>query len=66
MVANVTVITEQQARRVGGLAAHLTHDTLHTTPALQQHHLGDLVENRRCLSCVGEGFEELTRLRADL
>lgn len=24
------------------MATHLTHDALHTTPALQQHHLGDL------------------------
>lgn len=55
MVANVTVITEQQARRVRGLAANLAHNTLHTTPAFEQHHLGDLVQRERCLRCVGGG-----------
>lgn len=42
VVADVTVVTQQQTARVGGLAARFTHRTLQTAPAFIQHHLGDL------------------------
>lgn len=43
MVADVTVVTQQQAARVAGLAARLAHCALQTAPAFTQHHPGDLV-----------------------
>lgn len=44
VIADVTVVTQQQARGVRGLAAHLAHNALHAAPALQEHHLGNLRE----------------------
>ena len=42
VIADVTVVTQQQTARVGGLATRFTHRTLQTAPAFIQHHLGDL------------------------
>jgi len=55
VVADVTVVTQQQARRVGRLPTRLAHDALQAPPALPQHRLGDLggqtaLYNVLCLS----------------
>lgn len=42
VIANVTVVTQQQAAGICGLTAGLAHCTLQTAPAFTQHHLGDL------------------------
>lgn len=42
VVANVTIITEQQAPGVTGLPTCLTHCALQTAPAFTQHHFCDL------------------------
>ena len=47
VVADVTVVTQQEAPRVAGLAARLAHRTLQAAPAFTQHHLGDLGQNDR-------------------
>lgn len=42
VVADVTVVTQQQAARIRGLAAGLAHCALQATPAFTEHHLSDL------------------------
>lgn len=42
VVADVTVITEQQSGGVRCFPTNFAHNALHTAPALQQHHLGNL------------------------
>lgn len=42
VVADVTVVTQQQAARICGLAAGLAHCALQATPAFTEHHLSDL------------------------
>lgn len=42
MVADVTVVTQQQTARICGLATGLAHCALQATPAFTEHHLSDL------------------------
>lgn len=42
VIADVTVITQKQTARIGGLATGLANRALQTTPAFTQYHLGDL------------------------
>lgn len=42
VIADITVIAQQQTRGVRSLSTHLTHDTLQTAPALAEHRFGDL------------------------
>lgn len=42
VIADITVITQQQTGGVRSLSTHLTHNTFQTAPALTEHRLGDL------------------------
>lgn len=42
VIADITVITQQQTGGIRSLSAHLTHNTFQTAPALTEHRLGDL------------------------
>lgn len=42
VVADVTLVTQQEASGVARLATSLTHRTLQTPPAFTQHHFSDL------------------------
>lgn len=42
VIADITVITQQQTGGIRSFSAHLTHNTFQTAPALTEHRLGDL------------------------
>lgn len=44
MIADVAVVTQQEASRVGGLPACLAHRALQAPPALVKNYLCDLQE----------------------
>lgn len=47
VIADVAVVTQQQPGRVRSLPTHLAHDALQAAPALPEHRLGDLQQDRQ-------------------
>lgn len=70
VIADITVITQQQTGRVRSLSTHLAHNTFQTAPALTEHRLGDLemisdliyLDFQNSMIEGGGGGEELTLL----